>query len=334
MQPLCTASQRTNSSASRGPAVVLLNIYDLGKSHGIQVLNSMLSALDTGAFHCGVEVHGREFSYEGGIGPGSGIFSCPPKICPGHTFHQSIVMGEIMLTVDEVFALVALLELHWPAKAYHMLKKNCCHFCETFCLCLGVGPVPSKIKSLASAVERVETNRRFLEASMARQVERCSICCTRSSPVGRAAGCCYTSKVCTRRKGRRNCHSVHGRGMHEDARNALADSSLFSSCHGDVGSVLCPDCNNHNHSHFANGDYDAAVHPVDFILPDDARNVMYGYSDDEDQIIDLDPGELGCETRCPYAAADRSMPMTPRSMPMAPMFMGRGGEGRLKENVG
>lgn len=325
MQPLCTTSQRINSSVSRGPAVVLLNIYDLGKSHGIQVLNSMLSALDTGAFHCGVEVHGREFSYEGGNGPGSGIFSCPPKLCPGHTFYQSILMGEIMLTVDEVFAVVELLEIHWPAKAYHMLKKNCCHFCENFCLCLGVGPVPSKIKSLASAVESMESNRRLLEASMTRQIERCSFCCSRSSQVGRCSFCC-TSKVCTRRTGRRNCHTAHRRGMREDARDALADSSLFSSCHGDVGSVLCPDCNNRSHSHLAHSDDDAAL-PADFIMPEDARNIMYGYSDDENQIIDLDPGEVGCETGCPYVAAahheaDRSKMMTPR-------FRGRGGEAWL-----
>jgi len=329
MQPLCTTSQRQHSSVSRGPALVLLNVYDLGKSHGIQVLNSMLSALDTGAFHCGVEVHGREFSYEGGNGPGSGIFSCPPRVCPGHTFYQSILMGEIMLTVDEVLALVELLEIHWPAAGYHMLNKNCCHFCETFCLCLGVGPVPSKIKSLANAIERVEANRHLLEASMARQVERCSFCC-RSSP-GRAVGCCCTSKVCTRRKGRRNRHTSHGRRMHEDARDALADNNLFASCHGDTAAVFCPDCNNHTHFQLANGDYEAAVHPVDFILPDDARNILYGCSDDEDQIIDLDPGEVGCETGLPYAAVHQEVD---RSKPMTPMFMGRGGEGWLKENVG
>jgi len=328
MQPLCTTALRTNATISRGPVVVLLNIYDLGRSHGIQVLNSMLSALDTGAFHCGVEVHGREFSYEGGAGPGSGIFSCPPRICPGHTFYQSIVMGEIMLTVDEVYALVDLLDIHWPATGYHMLKRNCCHFCEHLCLCLGVGPVPPKIKSLASAMERMEANRRLLEASMARQVERCSFCC-RSSPMGRAAGCCCTSKVCTRRKGRRHFPTNHVRRMHEGSKAELADNNLFSSCNGDLA-ALCPDCRNHDHAH---SDFEPAVHPMDFILPEDARNMMYGYSDDEDQIIDLDPGEVGCETGCPYAAtAHHDVDL---SKPTTPMFMGRGsGEGRLKENLG
>lgn len=326
MQPICTSSQRARASVSRGPTVVLLNVYDLGKSHGIQVFNSVLSTLDMGAFHCGVQVHGREFSYEGGNGPGSGIFSCPPRICPGHTFYQSLFMGEILLTMDEVHALVELLEIHWPATGYSMLSRNCCHFCENFCLCLGVGPVPSKIKSLARAVERVETNRRLLEASVTRQAERCSSCC-RASSVGRAAGCCCTSNVGTRRKGRRTCPTNHRRGMHPDARNALADSNLFASCNGDVAAVLCPDCNNN-----ANGDYQPSVHPADFVLPEDARNVMYGYSDDEDQIIDLDPGELGCETGYPYAAAVHHE--VDRSKPATPMFMDWGGEGRMKETLG
>lgn len=160
VQPLCHTEP--DVSIKRGPTVVLLNIYDLGKAQGIQVLNTVLSALDTGAYHCGVEVHGREFSYEGGKNPGTGIFSCAPKFCNGHTFHQSILMGEIMLTADEVYNLVQLLEIHWPATGYHMLKRNCCHFCSHLCLCLGVGPVPAKIMSLARVVERVDAGRRHI----------------------------------------------------------------------------------------------------------------------------------------------------------------------------
>jgi len=303
VQPLCHTEP--DVSIKRGPTVVLLNIYDLGKAQGIQVLNTVLSALDTGAYHCGVEVHGREFSYEGGKNPGTGIFSCAPKFCNGHTFHQSILMGEIMLTADEVYNLVQLLEIHWPATGYHMLKRNCCHFCEHFCLCLGVGPVPAKIMSLARVVERVDAGRRTLEATMAKQAERCTGCC-KSSSAEQAAGCCSLvrrSRSTTRLRGAR------GSPARAPCSSKMGNDEYAATCASPVISAICPDCSSGPRHRNSKNAMRQDVHVVNLSLPEEA-SYMYGYSDDdENQIIDLDPGEVDCETANPrmlVASADVS----------------------------
>jgi len=305
VQPLCHTEP--DVPIIRGPTMVLLNIYDLGKAQGIQVLNTVLSALDTGAFHCGVEVHGREFSYEGGKNPGSGIFSCAPKFCSGHSFHQSILMGEIMLTADEVYNLVQLLEIHWPATGYHMLKRNCCHFCEHFCLCLGVGPVPSKIKSLARIVERVDAGRRTMEATMAKQAERCTGCCKTSS-AGHSSACCSLTRH-SRSTGR--LRAVRGSPGRAPRSPKMVKDEYTATCATPLVAAICPDCSSGPRPRNSKNALRQDVHIVDLSLPEEA-SYMYGYSDDdENQIIDLDPGEVDCETANPrtlVASADDSRP--------------------------
>merc|ERR1719223_1442038 len=44
---------------------VMLNLYNLGGLPGSCTLNKLLSPLDMGVFHCGVEVCGVEWSYGG-----------------------------------------------------------------------------------------------------------------------------------------------------------------------------------------------------------------------------------------------------------------------------
>lgn len=64
-------------------------------------MNSVLNSLGTGAFHCGVEVYGQEFSFN--YKPhGTGIFRCRPGNCPGHSYRTSVLMGEVKMTFDQV----------------------------------------------------------------------------------------------------------------------------------------------------------------------------------------------------------------------------------------
>merc|ERR1712060_195679 len=77
-------------------APVTLHVYDVGLNTG-SVVNRFLKPLGTGAFHCGVEVHGWEWSYSDIADPryqaGTGIFPCRPRHCEGHKYCESVHLG-------------------------------------------------------------------------------------------------------------------------------------------------------------------------------------------------------------------------------------------------
>lgn len=125
------------------PAQVTVHIYDLTK------LNRFLRVVGTGAFHCGVEVHWKEWSYGFTTGHNTGIFACSPGTSGEH-YCQSIVMGKTVLSSIEVMQLIHMLEAEWSGSEYDMITHNCCHFCNLFCKLLGVGPIPAWTRNLAS----------------------------------------------------------------------------------------------------------------------------------------------------------------------------------------
>merc|ERR1712217_507807 len=57
--------------------------------------------------------------------------------------------GGTMLSQQEVEDLLEELRKDWIGHTYHLLEKNCCHFSNTFCQGLGVGPTPRWIMHLA-----------------------------------------------------------------------------------------------------------------------------------------------------------------------------------------
>jgi len=129
---------------------VTLHLYNLGSDHKIGKANEYLEAVGTGAFHGGVEVFGKEYSY-GYCPDGTGIFTNEPKGCKAHTFRESVDMGTTAKTEDEVKAILEELNLEWPGFEYDLLRKNCCYFSSAFVDKLGCGPVPSWVTSLAAA---------------------------------------------------------------------------------------------------------------------------------------------------------------------------------------
>jgi len=139
---------------------VTLNIYNLGTSSEMVAMNQVLRVLGTGAFHCGVEVDGKEWSFES-----TGIFCCKPQLCEEHVFSETLPMGKVMLSDDNIRSILHRLEERgWREGNYNVLTRNCCHFCNAFCKYLGVGTIPDWITSLArtglalaDTVERVDT---------------------------------------------------------------------------------------------------------------------------------------------------------------------------------
>mmetsp|Transcript_90565 Transcript_90565/g.194205 ORF Transcript_90565/g.194205 Transcript_90565/m.194205 type:complete len:204 (-) Transcript_90565:67-678(-) len=136
---------------------VILHIYDLGTSGQFMALNALLKAVGTGAFHVGVEVYGREWSYRGTSVAGTGIVSCRPKKCGEHTYYTSVQMGYTDLSQDEVLLLLNGLRKIWRGEHYEMLTHNCTHFADNFTRELGVGNIPYWTMNLAGAGSTVES---------------------------------------------------------------------------------------------------------------------------------------------------------------------------------
>mmetsp|Transcript_21893 Transcript_21893/g.55669 ORF Transcript_21893/g.55669 Transcript_21893/m.55669 type:complete len:289 (-) Transcript_21893:45-911(-) len=165
---------RSSRSSTCGGAIVssggqrvtvLLNIYDIGTygvfKYGVcKLVNTALQPTGMGAFHCGVELFGHEWSYSyiepragylGAPSRDSGIFACKPRHCPGHSFVDSIPMGSADVDSGDLQSILMGLEMGWPAVRYDMLTKNCCHFCQDLCAQLGLGALPTRVTGLASA---------------------------------------------------------------------------------------------------------------------------------------------------------------------------------------
>mmetsp|Transcript_81831 Transcript_81831/g.244069 ORF Transcript_81831/g.244069 Transcript_81831/m.244069 type:complete len:182 (-) Transcript_81831:63-608(-) len=129
---------------------VRLNIYDLGTSCTGTLVNSFLGPLGSGAFHCGVELVGMEWSFRSTSGwKGTGVFSCKPRRCKGHTYRETLDMGYCSLSQEEVILALEGMILEWRAANYNVLRCNCCHFSDELCARLGVGWMPGRLLNLA-----------------------------------------------------------------------------------------------------------------------------------------------------------------------------------------
>lgn len=139
-----------------GPAPVTLQIYDAGGTEMVKNVNTLLRAVGTGAFHTGVEVYGKEWSFGFTNDGSSGIFSCPPRCCKTHAYREAVPMGETDLSQVEVEELLMRLASNWRGAHYDVLRRNCTHFSEEFCRKLGVGPIPAWVGNIALAGRTVD----------------------------------------------------------------------------------------------------------------------------------------------------------------------------------
>jgi len=138
---------------ARRQVPIMLHVYDVGQNNGLSVLNKFLKPLGSGAFHCGVEIMGAEWSYTDIAEPakrrGTGVFQCRPQNCPGHVYSESVSMGKAFTSEEELYKLIALLAYEWPVLSYDTFTHNCCHFVNEFCQRIGVGAIPPWITHLA-----------------------------------------------------------------------------------------------------------------------------------------------------------------------------------------
>jgi len=132
---------------------VYLNVYDLGEVWlgPNSVMSDILHV--GGAFHVGVQVHGREIYFGS-----DGVATCAPRASEAHVYRQTVRMGKTRLTQAEVEQLVK--QMCWKKTDYDLLRQNCVSFADVLCKKLVGRGLPSQVcrfpRALAVAARGLE----------------------------------------------------------------------------------------------------------------------------------------------------------------------------------
>ncbi|KAJ9567172.1 hypothetical protein OSB04_003138 [Centaurea solstitialis] len=126
-----------------GNTPVYLNVYDLTP------LNGYAYWAGFGIFHSGVEVHDVEYAFGAHDYPTSGVFEVEPRQCPGFKFRRSILIGTTCLDPAQVREFMEHHAANYNGDSYHLIVKNCNHFCNDICYKLTGKPIPKWVNRLA-----------------------------------------------------------------------------------------------------------------------------------------------------------------------------------------
>ncbi|KAB2611082.1 deSI-like protein [Pyrus ussuriensis x Pyrus communis] len=139
----CIFPKSKSDSAEPGKAPVYLNVYDLTP------MNGYVYWAGFGIFHSGVEVHGVEYTFRAHDYPASGVFEVEPRQCPGFKFRKSILIGTTCLDPTQVREFMERQSLSYNGDTYHLIVKNCNHFCRDICRKLTGKSIPKWVNRLA-----------------------------------------------------------------------------------------------------------------------------------------------------------------------------------------
>ncbi|CAH9120785.1 unnamed protein product, partial [Cuscuta epithymum] len=139
--PIPKAKQ--TDSYGPGDTPVYLNVYDLTP------MNGYVYWAGFGIFHSGVEVHGVEYAYGAHDYPTSGVFEVEPQQCPGFKFRKSIFIGTTKLNHTQVREFIERQSASYNGDTYHLIVKNCNHFCNDICYKLTGKKIPNWVNRLA-----------------------------------------------------------------------------------------------------------------------------------------------------------------------------------------
>lgn len=81
--------------------------------------------------------------------PTSGVFEVEPRQCPGFRFRKSIFMGTTCLDPMQVREFMELNSVNYNGDTYHLIAKNCNHFCKDICYKLTGNSIPKWVNRLA-----------------------------------------------------------------------------------------------------------------------------------------------------------------------------------------
>jgi len=126
-----------------GTVPVYLNVYDLTP------INGYAYWLGLGIYHSGVQVHDVEYGFGAHDHSSTGIFEVEPRQCPGFSFRKSILIGRTDMDPQEVRAFMEGLAHEYPGNSYHLISRNCNHFCNDVCIQLTGKSIPRWVNRLA-----------------------------------------------------------------------------------------------------------------------------------------------------------------------------------------
>ncbi|XP_042520145.1 deSI-like protein At4g17486 [Macadamia integrifolia] len=139
----CMFSKVKSASFGPGNTPVYLNVYDL------TTMNGYVYWAGFGIFHSGVEVHGVEYAFGAHDYSTSGVFEVEPRQCPGFKFRKSIFIGTTCLDPIQVREFMEKHSADYNGDTYHLIVKNCNHFCKDICYKLTGNKIPKWVNRLA-----------------------------------------------------------------------------------------------------------------------------------------------------------------------------------------
>lgn len=150
------SSFATEDADSQEGSEVWLHIYDLGPIIG-RLNEAVLRSANLGAFHCGIEVLGDEWSFQGFHDAWddptiSGVVRNEPRSHPAYIYRESMLLGRTPLGGVEIDNIIDKLMEEWPANSYHLVAHNCITFAEELAKVLQAPePFPSWVRGAADA---------------------------------------------------------------------------------------------------------------------------------------------------------------------------------------
>ncbi|XP_014520628.1 deSI-like protein At4g17486 isoform X2 [Vigna radiata var. radiata] len=141
--PFCIFSKVKSAGNIPGNTPVYLNVYDL------TTVNGYMYWAGLGIFHSGVEVYGVEYAFGAHDYPTSGVFEVEPRQCPGFKFRKSVFMGTTNLDPFQIREFMERQSANYNGDTYHLIVKNCNHFCEDICYKLTGTSIPKWVNRLA-----------------------------------------------------------------------------------------------------------------------------------------------------------------------------------------
>ncbi|XP_047326525.1 deSI-like protein At4g17486 [Impatiens glandulifera] len=139
----CMFSKVKPCNYGPGKTPVYLNVYDL------TTMNGYVYWAGLGIFHSGVEVHGVEYAYGAHEFSSSGVFEVEPRQCPGFKFRRSIFVGTTDWDAVQVREFMEMYSSNYNGDMYHLIAKNCNHFCNDICYMLTGKSIPKWVNRLA-----------------------------------------------------------------------------------------------------------------------------------------------------------------------------------------
>ncbi|KAJ7534047.1 hypothetical protein O6H91_13G076900 [Diphasiastrum complanatum] len=134
---------REESSAANSQVPLYLNVYD------VTDLNGYCYWCGLGIFHTAIEAHGVEYAFGAHEYPITGIFMVKPRRCPGYAFRESIRIGTTHMNHLQFREFLQQIASSYRGDTYHLLLKNCNHFCDDVSFQLTGNRIPGWVNRLA-----------------------------------------------------------------------------------------------------------------------------------------------------------------------------------------